>query len=155
MAGKIDARLKELGIELPEAPSPVANYVPFVRVGSLLFLAGQIPLKGGKLAFAGKVGGGLSLAEGQQAARLCALNALAQAKAACGGDLDRVRRCVKLTGFIASGPEFTDHAKVMNAASDLMVAVFGDAGRHGRTSVGAPSLPLDAAVEVEAVFEIA
>ncbi|NWG45021.1 MAG: RidA family protein [Alphaproteobacteria bacterium] len=154
MAGRIDARLRQLGITLAAAPPPAANYVPFVVSGALVFIAGQVPFDGKGLPYRGKLGGGVSIEEGQAAARLCALNILAQLKAACGGDLDRVRACVKLGGFVNATPDFPDHPKVMNGASDLMVEVFGEAGRHARFAVGAPSLPFDVAVEVDAVFEI-
>ncbi len=154
MADRIDARLAELNIELPEAAAPVANYVPYVVTGNLVYLAGQIPVAGGKVQYAGKVGRDLTVEQGQQAARLCALNLLAQLKAACGGDLDRVVRCVKIHGFINCTDDFTDHPQVINGASDLMVAVFGDAGRHARFAVGTDSLPLGAAVEIDSIFEI-
>lgn len=155
MAGKIDARLKQLGITLPAAAAPVANYVPFVKTGHLVFVAGQIPLLNGAVHYHGVVGLDVAVEEAVNAARLCALNLLAQAKAACDGDLDRVVRVVKLTGFVAANAHFTDHPKVINGASDLMVEVFGDAGRHARVAVGAPSLPRGAPVEVDAIFEIA
>lgn len=155
MAGKIDARLKSLGLTLPVASTPVANYVPYVRTGNLVFVSGQLPLQDGSLRYAGVVGAELSPEDAYEAAKLCGLNLIAQAKAACGGDLDRVTRVVKLTGFVAGGAQFTDQPKVVNGASDLMVAVFGEAGRHCRAAVGAPSLPRGAAVEVEAIFEVA
>ncbi|MGQ0663713.1 MAG: RidA family protein [Pseudomonadota bacterium] len=154
MAGRIEARLQELGIALPSAAVPVANYVPFVRTGDLVFVSGQITLQDGKPEFIGKLGREFGVAAGREAARLCAINILAQLKAALG-DLDRVKRCVKLTGFVNSTPEFADHPKVINGASDLMVEVLGEAGRHARAAVGAASLPLGVAVEVEAVFEAA
>ena len=154
MAGEVDARLAELGIEVPEAAAPVANYVGYVRSGSLVFVSGQVPLVDGAFKFQGKVGAEFSVEEGQEAARICAINIIAQLKAACGGDLDRVRRIVKLGGFVNSTPEFTDQPKVINGASDLMVAVFGDAGRHSRAAVSAGALPLGVAVEVDAVAEI-
>ena len=154
MAGTVEARLRELGITLPEAAAPAANYVPYVVAGNLVFVSGQLPMEGGKVAFTGRLGDGLSLEEGQRAARLCGLNLIAQVKAACG-DLDRVRRVVRLGGFVASAPEFTDHPKVVNGASDLMVEVFADAGRHSRAAVGVAALPLDAAVEIDGIFEIA
>ncbi|MFO1189234.1 MAG: RidA family protein [Alphaproteobacteria bacterium] len=154
MTGRTDARLNELGIVLPLAPAPVANYVPFVISGGLLFISGQVPLDGGTVRHVGSLGGNLSIEEGQEAARLCAVNILAQAKSALNGDLDRIVRCVKLGGFVSSTPAFRDHPKIINAASDLMVAVLGDAGRHARFAVGAPSLPLGSAVEIEAIFEI-
>jgi enamine deaminase RidA (YjgF/YER057c/UK114 family) len=154
MSGKIDARLRELGIELPSAMPPVANYVPSAVTGNLVIVSGQVPAVDGKIAITGKVGEGVSIEEGQRAARLCLLNVLTHLRTACGGDLDRVIRVVRLGGFIASPPAFTDHARVMNGASDLAVAIFGDAGRHARTTIGVPALPLDAAVEVEGMFEI-
>jgi enamine deaminase RidA (YjgF/YER057c/UK114 family) len=154
MTGRIDRRLAELGVLLPSPAAPVANYVPFVIAGHLLFVSGQVPFEDGKIAVAGKVGDTVSLEEAKRAARICAINILAQAKVALG-DLDRIRRCVKLGGFVASGPGFTQHPAVINGASDLMVEVLGDGGRHARFAVGAPALPLDAAVEVDAVFEIA
>ncbi|HKM62832.1 MAG TPA: RidA family protein [Acidisphaera sp.] len=155
MPGRIDAKLAELGITLPTPPAPVATYVPFVITGSLVVVSGQIPIVDGAIAHTGKLGAGLDVAAGQAAARVCLLNVLAQLRAACDGDLDRVRRVVRLGGFIACDPGFTAHAQVMNGASDLAVAVFGDAGRHARATVGVPSLPGDAAVEVEGLFEIA
>jgi enamine deaminase RidA (YjgF/YER057c/UK114 family) len=162
--GRIEARLQELGITLPEPAAPVANYIPFntvdfaVETGrrhGLVVVSGQIPLREGRIAHTGKLGGGVSVEQGQQAARLCFVNLLAQVKAACMGDLDRVKQVVRLGGFIAATPEFTEHARVMNGASDLAVEVFGEAGRHARTTIGVPSLPGDAAVEVEGMFEIA
>ncbi len=155
MAGTIEATLKELGITLPAPAAPVANYIAFNIVGgNLLVVSGQIPFVDGKIAVTGKVGGGVSVEQGQEAARICFINLVAQVKAACGGDLDRVKRVVRLGGFIAAGPDFTQHAVVMNGASDLAVAVFGEKGRHARTTIGVPSLPGDAAVEVEGMFEI-
>jgi len=155
MAGSIEGRLAELGIALPEAPAPAANYVPFVVSGTLVFVSGQIPVWEGELRYTGRVGDDLSVDTGYQAARTCGLNLLAQARAACDGDLNRVRRVVKLGGFVACAPDFTDHPQVINGASDLMVEVFGDVGRHARFAVGAPALPLGVAVEVDGVFEIA
>lgn len=152
MTGRTLQRLAELGIELPKPPAPVASYVPTVIAGSLLFISGQVSLDGGKL-ITGTLGDGLDIETGQRAARACALNLIAQAQMALG-DLDRIRACVKLTGFVNASPDFIDHPKVINGASDLMVQVFGDAGRHARAAVGASSLPLGAAVEVEAIFEI-
>ncbi|WP_421706697.1 RidA family protein [Algihabitans sp.] len=154
MAGTIDAKLKELGIEIPEPAAPVANYVPFVAVGKLVFISGQVPLVDGKPQFLGKVGATFSVEEGQQAARVCAINLIAQMKAAAGGDLDKVKQVVRLGGFVNSTPEFTDQPKVVNGASDLMVEVFGDKGRHCRTAVSAGGLPIDVAVEVDAVIEL-
>ena len=154
MAGKIDARLKELKIELPNAAAPAANYVPFVRTGNLLFTAGQLCVWNGERRFVGKLGREYTVEQGQQAARLAGLNILAQVKAALDGDLDRIVRCVKLTGFVNSVPEFTEQPRVVNGASDLMVEVLGDAGRHARTSVGVNVLPFDLTVEIDAVFEV-
>jgi enamine deaminase RidA (YjgF/YER057c/UK114 family) len=155
MAGRIDQHLKSEGITLPAASSPVANYVPWVRSGSLVFVSGQLPLQDGKVAQTGIVGQDLTTEQAAGAARLCALNLIAQVRAACDGDLDRVVRVVKLTGFVAATAAFTEHPQVINGASDVMVTVFGDAGRHSRAAVGAPSLPRGASVEVEAVFEVA
>ncbi len=160
MAGRIDGRLAELGIELPEPAAPLANYVPFVGWGGLVVISGQLPMEHGKLSVTGKLGtgnvgdGGLSIEQGQAAARLCFINLLAQLRVACGGDLDRVQQVVRLGGFIAAGPEFTDHAKVMNGASDLAAAVFGEAGRHARSTIGVPSLPANSPVEVEGMFAL-
>jgi enamine deaminase RidA (YjgF/YER057c/UK114 family) len=150
----VDAKLAELGITLPTPMAPVANYVPYVVTGNLVVVSGQLPAVDGAVAVTGKVGEGVSLEQGQQAARLCFINVLAQLRGACGGDLSRVKRVVRLGGFIASPPGFSQHAAVMNGASDLAVAVFGEAGRHARTTIGVPALPLDAAVEVEGMFEI-
>lgn len=155
MAGKIEAHITSLGLTLPQAVAPVANYVPYVRTGNLVFVSGQIPVLDGALKYVGLVGGEVSAEDGYEAAKLCALNLIAQVKAACDGDLDRVKRVVKLTGFVACGAQFTGQPQVINGASDLMVQVFGDAGRHSRAAVGAPSLPRGVAVEVEAVFEVA
>ena len=149
----IDGRLRELGIELPTPMAPIANYVPFVRTGSLIVVSGQIPAVGGKIAFTGKLGGGVTVDTGKEAAGICFINVLAQLRAACG-DLSRVSRIVRLGGFIACTPEFTQHAVVMNGASDLAVEIFGDAGRHARSTIGVPSLPGDAVVEVEGMFEV-
>jgi enamine deaminase RidA (YjgF/YER057c/UK114 family) len=154
MAGQVDARLAKLDIKVPDAAAPVANYVAYVQTGNLIFVSGQIPIKDGKLQFQGKLGDSLQVEEGQAAARLCAINIIAQVKAACGGDLDRVTRVVKLTGFVNSTGDFTDQPKVVNGASDLMVEVFGDKGRHSRAAVSAASLPGGVAVEVDAVVEI-
>lgn len=154
MAGRIDQRLAELGITLPTPAAPIANYVPFVVTGNLVVISGQIPLVDGKVAFTGKVSEDITPERAKEAARACFVNLLAQLKAATG-DLDRVKRVVRLGGFIAAPAAFTGHAGVMNGASDLAVEVFGDAGRHARTTIGVPSLPADAAVEVEGMFEIA
>ena len=153
MSGKIEARLAELGITLPDAPAPAANYVPFVQVGDLVHISGQISSDESGL-ITGKLGADLDTAAGATAASRCALSLLAQAKAACDGDLDRVVRLVKLVGFVNSTADFTEQPKVVNGASDLMVEVLGDAGRHARSAVSAASLPLGVAVEIEAIFQI-
>jgi enamine deaminase RidA (YjgF/YER057c/UK114 family) len=155
MSGKIDARLKELGIELPQASAPVANYVPYTIAGNLVLVSGQVTLWGGKVEYIGKLGREIGIEDGQNAARLCALNILTHLKNACGGDLDRVKRVVRLGGFVNCTPEFIDQPQVVNGASNLMAEVFGEAGRHARAAVGVASLPLGVAVEVEAMFEIA
>ena len=154
MAGRIEARLTELGITLPKAATPVANYVPFVVAGNLVFISGQGPMGPNGVEYKGKLGRDLEPDEGKKAARLTGLNLIAQLKEAVGGDLDRVKRCVKLLGFVNSIPEFSQQPAVINGASDLMVEIFGDAGRHARSAVSAPSLPIDIAVEIEAIFEI-
>jgi enamine deaminase RidA (YjgF/YER057c/UK114 family) len=155
MAGSVEKKLVELGIILPMPAAPVANYVGFVRTGNLLVVSGQLCLDGdGTLVAKGKLGAGVSLEDGQKAARACAVNLLAQIKAALG-DLDKVTRVVRLGGFINSDPGFVDVPKVMNGASDVMVTAFADKGRHARTTVGVAVLPLDAAVEVEGLFEVA
>ncbi len=154
MPGKIEAKLAELGITLPSAMPPMANYVPYVRTGNLVVVSGQVPAVDGKIAVIGKIGIEISVEKGQEAARLCFTNVLTHLRAACGGDLDRVVRVVRLGGFVASPPQFTQHALIMNGASDLAVAVFGDAGRHARSTIGVPALPGDAAVEVEGMFEV-
>ena len=154
MAGRIEARLKELGIVLPKPPAPVASYVPYVVSGNLAFISGQISLRDGKLEYVGTVGKELSLEDGKEAAKLCALNCIAQVREACRGDLDRVKRCVKVTVFVNAVPGFDKHPEVANGASDFFVSVFGEAGRHARAAVGAGSLPRNVATEVEAVFEI-
>lgn len=154
MAGAIDAKLAELGVTVPATAAPLANYIGYNIVGKLVVVSGQIPLVDGKIAVTGKLGAGVTVEQGQQAARICFVNLLAQLKAATGGDLDRVQRVVRLGGFIAAGPDFTQHALVMNGASDMAVAVFGEKGRHARTTIGVPSLPGDAAVEVEGMFEL-
>ncbi len=154
MAGTIDKRLAELGVTLPDAPMPVANYVPWALSGNLLFVAGQVSGNNQGL-HKGRLGDDLALEDGVAAARACALNLVAQAKAGCGGDLDRVARVVKLGGFVACTPDFLQHPQVVNGASDLIVEIFGEKGRHARFAVGVPSLPQGFAVEVDAVFEIA
>ena len=146
--------LESLGILLPVPAAPVAAYVPYVVTGNLVFLSGQLPMENGVIPYKGRLGAEIDIATGATAARLCAINILAQIREACGGDLDRVARCVRLGGLVASTPDFADHSKVVNGASELMLQVFGEAGRHARTSVGVASLPLNAAVEVEALFAL-
>jgi enamine deaminase RidA (YjgF/YER057c/UK114 family) len=154
MTGSAEKKLQELGISLPKPPAPIANYVPFVRTGNFLTVSGQVCFDAdGKLVAKGQLGGSVAIEDGQKAARACAINLLAQVKVALG-DLDRVVRVVRLGGFINSAPGFGDGPKVMNGASDLMVAVFGDKGKHARSTVGVAALPADAAVEVEGLFEI-
>lgn len=154
MSGSIERRMAEAGIVLPEAPAAVASYVPFVVAGELVFVSGQLPWAGGRVANPGCVGVDVSLEDAIAAARLCGLALIAQVRDACSGDLDRVAQVVRLGGFVACGPGFTDQPKVLNGASDLMVQVFADAGRHARAAVGASSLPLNACVEVEGLFRI-
>jgi enamine deaminase RidA (YjgF/YER057c/UK114 family) len=149
----IQSRLKEMGVTLPTPTAPVANYVPFVLSGSMLYVSGQLPAKDGVL-MKGCLGKDISLEQAQEAAKLCAINILAQASAALGGNLGRIARCVKLGGFVACLPDFYDHPKVVNGASDFIVATLGDAGKHARAAVGVAALPFGAAVEVEAVFEV-
>ena len=146
-------RLRALGIALPAPAAAAANYIPVQRSGNLVIVSGQLPMEAGTVRYKGKLGGGVTLEDGQAAAKLCAINILAQVAATCG-DLDRVAACLRLGGFVACTPQFADHPKVINGASDLMVAVLGEAGRHARAAVGVPSLPFDAAVEVEAMFEV-
>jgi enamine deaminase RidA (YjgF/YER057c/UK114 family) len=154
MAGMVEKKLGELGIILSEPSVPVANYIPFVRTGNLLMISGQICFDGeGKLVAKGQLGGGVSLEDGQKAARACAINVLAQVKAALG-DLDKVVRVVRLGGFVNSVAGYTDGPKVMNGASDLMVEAFGEKGKHSRSTVGVAALPQNAAMEVEALFEV-
>ncbi len=154
MVGTVEKKLSELGVVLKEPAAPVANYVPFVRTGNLLMVSGQICFDGeGKLVAKGQLGGGVSMEDGQKAARACAINLLAQVKAALG-DLDKVVRVVRLGGFVNSVAGFTDGPKVMNGASDLMVEAFGDKGRHARSTVGVAALPQNAAMEVEGLFEV-
>lgn len=151
---KIQARLKELGVTLPTPATPAANYVPFVLSGNHLYISGQLPAKDGTM-IKGLLGKDATIEQGQEAAKLCAINILAQVNAALGGDLSRVKRCVKLGGFVASAPDFYDQPKVVNGASDFIVSVLGDAGKHSRAAVGVAALPFGVAVEVEAVFEVA
>ena len=150
----IDARLKSLGIELPTPSTPGANYVPFVRTGNMLFLTGQLSQWNGERRFVGKLGRDFGIEQGQNAARLCALNLIAHIRAALDGDLSRTSRCVRLTGYVNSTPDFTAQSQVMNGASDLFVQLFGEAGRHTRIAIGVSALPYDVAVEVEGIFEV-
>jgi len=154
MAGKIDGRLEELGITLPDPASPAANYVPYVISGSLVFIAGQIPFWNGEIKHVGKVGAELSLKDAKEAAQLCGLNLIAQLKAACSGDLDRVKRCVKIGVFVNCIDGFKQQPEVANGVSDLMVEIFGEAGRHARFAVGTNALPRNCATESDGVFEI-
>ena len=147
-------RLRDLGIALATPPRPVANYVPWVKSGNLVFVSGQLPVVDGKVTVAGLLGAGVTVEQGVAAARQAAINIITQINDACGGDLDRVVRVVRLGGFVAATPEFTQHPQVVNGASDLMVAVFAEAGRHARAAVGVSSLPLGACVEIEAVVEV-
>lgn len=153
MSGTVEAKINELGLELPSAPQPAGAYVQFYQSGNLLFVAGQIPFWNGELKYQGKVGQEFSIEEGQEAARLCALNIIAQAKEATG-NLDKVARIVKLSGFVNCPTDFADHPKVINGASDLMGDVFGEKGKHTRIALGAGSLPLNVAVEIDAIIEI-
>jgi enamine deaminase RidA (YjgF/YER057c/UK114 family) len=154
MAGKIEARLAELGMQIPAPGEAAGNYVGFVITGNLAFLAGQVPLENGVRKFIGKLGRDFQVEDGQKAAALATLNMLARLKAACNGDLDRVKRCVKIVGFVNATEDFGDQPKVVNGASDLIVKVFGDAGKHARSAIGVGSLPFGVAVEVEGIFEI-
>lgn len=151
---RIDDRLRELQLELPQASKPGANYAPAVRTGNLVFLTGQLSQWNGERRFVGKLGREFGVEEGQQAARLCALNLIAHLREALDGDLDRVARCVRIAGYVNSVPDFTGQSQVINGASDLFVSVFGEAGRHTRMAVGVSALPYDVAVEVEGVFEV-
>lgn len=154
MDEKIEQQLAALGVKLPETTAPAGNYVPFSRTGNLLITSGQLPLKDGKLTAAGLLGRDVSVADGQEAAKYCAINILAQVKAAIGS-LDRIGKIVKITVFVASAPGFTEQHIVANGASDFLVAVFGDKGKHARSAVGMAALPLNASVEIEAMIEIA
>jgi len=150
----IEARLAELGVTLPDAPAPAANYVPWVKVGNLLHVSGQISADADGM-ITGKLGDDMEVEAGTAAAKACAVSLLAQLKAGCGGDIDRLVRVVKLVGFVNSTPDFGDQPKVINGASDFMVEALGDKGRHARSAVSAASLPFGVAVEIEAIFEIA
>lgn len=155
MSDAIEGRLKELGIVLPQAAAPAANYVPYVISGNLLYLSGQLPIENGKIGVTGHLGKDVDVAGGQRAAELCAINILAQAKAALGGDLGRIKRLIKLNGFVASTPDFVEQHLVINGASNLLANVLGEAGKHARAAVGMAALPLNAAVEIDAILEIA
>ena len=152
MSGTVEARLKEIGIDLPQPSAPAANYIPFVISGNMIFVSGQVPMGPSGIEHVGKLGDDYTIEQGQAAARLCAVHLLAQARAAAG-DLDKVR-CVKLTGFVNSTPDFGDQPKVVNGASDLMVEALGDHGKHSRSAIGVAALPFGVAVEVEGIFEI-
>ena len=149
----IESRLKELGVTLPDAPAPAANYVPYVISGDIVYVSGQISMQDGAF-LTGKLGADLSVEEGAAAAKTCAISLLAQLKAACGGEIDRLERLVKLVGFVNSTPDFDQQPAVINGASDFMVEALGDAGRHARSAVSAASLPFGVAVEIEAIFQI-
>lgn len=151
----IESKLKSLGIELPTPAKPVANYVPWVMSGNLVFVSGQLPFAGGKLNHTGHVGAQITIEVAAAEARQCAINLITQMRDACDGDLNKVKRIVKITGFVACPPQFTDHALVMNGASNLFVEVFGEIGRHARSSVGMASLPMGAVIEIEAIIEVA
>lgn len=154
MAQNIESRLQELGIELPQAAPPAANYAPWSVSGNSLYIAGQLPWLGADKGHIGKLGENTSIEQGQAAAHNCAINIIAQAKSALGGDLSRITRCLKLGGFVNCTPDFTDHPKIINGASDLMVAAFGEMGKHARFAVGASSLPFGVMVEIDAIFAI-
>ena len=152
---KVEAKLKDMGITVPDAPAPAANYLPFVTSGNLVFISGQVPFVDGKLQITGKIGDNATMEDGQAQARICAINLIAQLKVACGGDLDRVKRVVKLGAFVCSTDGFTGQPDVVNGASNLIVEAFGEAGRHARFAVGTNALPLGCLVEIDGVFEIA
>ena len=154
MAGRIEQRLAERGIVLPPAMRAMANYVPFTVTGKHVWVAGQGPFLDGKLHYNGRLGENLTIDDGRACARIVGLNILAQVKAACEGDLDKVVRCVKLNGFVNTTPDFTQHPEVINGCSELMIEVFGDSGRHARVAVGAPILPMGTSVEIDGLFEI-
>ena len=154
MAGKFETKLAELGVTLPDAPAPAANYVPYVQVDDLVYVSGQISQNADGFII-GKLGDNMSTEVGASAARTCAVALLAQVKAACGGDLDRLVRVVKLSGFVNSTQDYTEQPKVINGASDFLVEALGDAGKHARAAVSSPSLPMGVAVEIEGIFQIA
>ena len=154
MAETIEARLAGMGITLPEAAAPAANYLPFALHNGLIYVSGQLPLAGGGIAQRGRLGAGVTLEEGRDAARLCAINVLAQAKAALSGDLQRIRQVVRITGFVASAPDFTEQHLVVNGASDFLAQALSERGRHARAAVGVASLPLDAPVEIDAIIAV-
>ena len=153
MTSKVEQRLVKIGVTIPDAPSPAANYLPFTRAGNLVFVSGQVPFVDGKLEITGTVGKNASVEDAQGQAKVCAINLLAQLKVACGGDLDRVLKVVKLGAFVASANDFFNQPIVVNAASDLMVEAFGEAGRHARFAVGTNALPLNCLVEIDGIFE--
>jgi enamine deaminase RidA (YjgF/YER057c/UK114 family) len=154
MTSRIEARLQELGIELPKSGEAAGNYVPFVRSGDLVFISGVLPVWNGERRFAGKLGREITIEQGQEAARLCGLNVFAHLRNALRGDLDRIVRCVRIGGFVNCTPDFASHPMVVNGCSDLMVQVLGEQGRHARTAIGVSALPFDLAVEVESTFEV-
>ena len=154
MMSKVEDKLNKIGVTIPDAPTPAANYLPFTQTGNLVFVSGQVPFVDGKLQITGTVGVDASVEDAQGQARICAINLLAQLKVACGGDLDRVKKVVKLGAFVASANDFHAQPTVVNAASDLMVEAFGDAGRHARFAVGSNALPLGCLVEIDGIFEI-
>ncbi len=154
MAGRIAARLAELNITLPAPAAPAGSYQPTVQSGTLIYVSGQVPFRDGRMALTGKLGDTVSLEQGRDAAHLCTVNVLAQLHQATGGDLDRISQIVRIGGFVAATPDFTDHPKVLDAASDLLLAIFGEAGRSTRYAVGVTALPFDAPVEIETVAEV-